>query len=257
MKLYLHFLSMHLKSRMAYKKSFFMSVAGQFLTSFSAFLAMFFLMNRFETVRGYTLNECLLCAGVMWTAFALAECFFRGFDRFPNLLRRAEFDRILVRPHGLIFQVLCHEVEFSRLGKLIQAILMLAWGISGAPVVWTPVRCAVLGLMILSGAIVFSALFLLYAAISFFTLEGLEFMNCFTDGAREHGVYPVDVFGGAVLKFCTFCIPYALFQYYPLLYLLGRAPAGYALLPLLAPLFALPCCALWRIGVRHYKSTGS
>lgn len=134
---------------------------------------------------------------------------------------------------------------------------MLIWGISASSVIWTPLRCVTLALMILSGFVVFCALFLLYAAISFFTLEGLEFMNCFTDGAREHGVYPLDVYGPAVLKFCTYIIPYALFQYYPLLYLLGRAPASYALLPLLAPVFAIPCYGLWRFGVRKYKSAGS
>ena len=257
MKLYFKFFSMHLKSRMAYKKSFFMSIVGQFLFAFSAFLTMYFLLLRFDSINGYTMDECLLSAGVMWTSFALAECFFRGFDLFPGIIRRAEFDRILVRPRGLIFQVLCQQIELARLGKLIQSLVMLVWGIRAAPVVWTPLRCVTLALMILSGFAVFCALFLLYAAISFFTLEGLEFMNCFTDGAREHGVYPLDVYGPAVLKFCTYVIPYALFQYYPLLYLLGRAPAGYALLPLLAPAFAIPCYGLWRFGVRRYKSAGS
>ena len=37
--------------------------------------------------------------------------------------------------------------------------------------------------MALGGVGLFSALFLIYAALSFFTLEGLEFMNLFTHGA--------------------------------------------------------------------------
>jgi len=257
MKLYFRFFAMHLKCRMAYKKSFFFSVVGQFLTSFSAFLVVFFLLDRFETVKGYTLSECLLCAGVMWMSFSLAECFFRGFDRFPGIIRHAEFDRILVRPRSLVFQVLCQEIEFTRLGKLIQSGLMLAIGISTSDVAWTPLRCLCLGWMILCGALVFCGLFLVYAALSFFTLEGLEFMNCFTDGAREHGAYPLDVYGEGMVKFATYVIPYALFQYYPLQYLLGRGPEGYAFLPLLAPVFLLPCYGLWCIGVRKYKSAGS
>ena len=36
-----------------------------------------------------------------------------------------------------------------------------------------------------SGVAVFSSLFVLYAGFSFFTIEGLEFMNIFTDGPRE------------------------------------------------------------------------
>jgi len=98
----------------------------------------------------------------------------------------------------------------------------------------------------------------LYAVICFWTTEGLEFMNIVTDGVREYGKYPFAVYGRGVLMFLTFVIPYALVQYYPFLYLLGRAPSQlYALTPLLSLLYLIPCAILWRIGVRHYRSTGS
>lgn len=257
MKLYFKFFAMHLKSRMAYKKSFFFTIVGQFLVAFIAFLTMYFLLDRFETVKGYTLGECLLCASIMWISFPVSEWFFRGFDTFPGMIRRAEFDRVMVRPRGLIFQVLCQKVEFTRIGRLIQGVAMLCMGVSMSGVTWTPLRCLCLVLMILGGVCVFSALFLIYAALSFFTLEGLEFMNCFTDGAREHFAYPLEIYGEGFVKFGTYIIPYALFQYYPLQFLLGRAGTGYAFLPLLAPLFFIPAYALWRLGVRKYKSAGS
>ena len=56
----------------------------------------------------------------------------------------------------------------------------------------------------------------------------------------------------------TYIIPLALFQYYPLLFLLGRSSNR---LLMFAPFGALPflalCLLFWKIGVRHYKSTGS
>ena len=61
-----------------------------------------------------------------------------------------------------------------------------------------------------------------------------------------------------MLTFCTFVIPYALVQYYPLTYVLGRSDNPlFIFLPLLACLFVVPCWIVWRIGVRRYKSTGS
>jgi len=257
MKLYFKFFAMHLKSRMAYKKSFFLSIVGQFISTFTAFLTVYFLLDRFQSIKGYTLDECLLSASIMWISFPVAEWFFRAFDRFPNMIRTASFDRVLLRPRSLIFQVMCQEVEFSRIGRLIQGVVTLGIGMAQSGVQWTGMRCLCLGLMILGGVCVFCSLFLIYAALSFFTLEGLEFMNCFTDGARQHFAYPLDIYGEGMLKFGTYIIPYALFQYYPLQYLLGRAGAGYVLLPLLAPLFFIPAYALWRLGVRKYKSAGS
>ena len=257
MKLYFKFFAMHLKSRMAYKKSFFFSIVGQFISTFTAFLTVYFLLDRFQSIRGYTLGECLLSASIMWISFPVAEWFFRAFDRFPNMIRTASFDRVLLRPRSLIFQVMCQEVEFSRIGRLIQGVVTLGIGMAQSGVHWTGMRCLCLGLMILGGVCVFCSLFLIYAALSFFTLEGLEFMNCFTDGARQHFAYPLEIYGEGMLKFGTYIIPYALFQYYPLQFLLGRAGAGYAFLPLLAPLFFIPAYALWRLGVRKYKSAGS
>lgn len=258
MKLYFKFFAMHLKSRMAYRNSFFFNILGQFLSSFAACLGIWFLLDRFDSVRGYTVSEIALCCGIVLAAYALAECFFRGFDMFASTVRTAQFDRILLRPRSLIFQVLCEQIEFTRIGKLLQAILMLGYGIAVAPVAWTPYRILVLAWMILGGSAVFASLFVLYAALCFFTLEGLEFMNVFTDGAREFAAYPLDVYGPTLMKICTFIVPYTLFQYYPLQYLLGRVSDPRAgLLPLLAPLFALPCYALWRTSVRKYKSAGS
>ena len=82
-------------------------------------------------------------------------------------------------------------------------------------------------------------------------------MNIFTDGAREYGKYPVCIYGKRVLQLCTFVVPYALIQYYPLLNLLDRGKPFYSLLPLAACLFPVPCLLLWKIGVRHYTSSGS
>lgn len=258
MSLYLKFFSMHLKSRMAYKKSFLFSIIGQFLTSFVEFLALYFLFDRFNVVRGYTLSECLLCAGILLMSFSLAEMFFRGFDSMSVIIRNANFDRVLLRPRGLIFQIMCQMIEFGRIGKLIQAVGMLVYGVAASPVVWTPMNILVLLLMLLGGVVVFASLFILHAAVCFFTLEGIEFMNIFTYGARSYGTYPLDVYGKPLLRFCTYVIPYALFQYYPLQYLLGRTTNPlYGLLPLLTPLFSIPCYALWRFGVRRYKSSGS
>ena len=258
MKLYLKFFSMHLKSRMAYKKSFFFSVIGQFLTGFSEFLAIWFLFDRFNAVRGYTISECLLAAGVNAIAFAFAEMFFRGFDSMTNVISNMEFDRMLLRPRGLIFQMMCHTIEFGRIGKIAQGALMLAYGIVVAPVAWSWDKALVLIFMILGGTALYCTLLLLHAAVCFFTIEGIEWMNVFTYGARQYGSYPFDVYGKTVLRFCTFIIPYALVQYYPLMYLLGRTTNfAYGLLPLAAIWFAIPVSLLWRYGVSKYKSTGS
>lgn len=258
MRLYGKYFMIHLKSAMQYKASFFLTMLGQFLVAFSAFLAVYFLFARFHSVEGFTFSEVLLCFAVVTMAFALAECFFRGFDAFGSVIGNGEFDRIMVRPRGAVFQVLASKIEFSRLGRLMQAVLIFCYAIPASGVDWTPDKAAGLILMVVGGAVLFSGLFLIYASLCFFTLEGLEFINIFTDGGREFGVYPISIYGNGVLRFLTFVIPLACVQYYPLLYLLGRERnVLYLLSPLAAFVFLIPCYVFWRCGVRHYQSTGS
>ncbi len=258
MRLYLKYASIVLRSHMQYKASFAMLTIGQFLVAFTAFLGVYFLFNRLGAVGGFGFGEVLICFAVMLAAFSLAELFFRGFDVFPSVISNGEFDRIMVRPRGEIFQVLASRIEFTKLGRLLQAFLVLIIAIPVSGVVWTGTRVLTLVLMLVCGTVVFCALFLLYAGICFFTLDGLEVMNIFTDGGREFGKYPFSIYGDGILKFFTYVIPLALFQYYPLLYLTGRSDNPlYMLLPIISTLFAIPCYAFWRFGISRYKSTGS
>lgn len=258
MRLYITYLSIHIKSQMQYKTSFFLTVLGQFLVSFSTFLGMYFMFDRFHFVEGFTFSEVLLCFSAVLMAFSLAECFARGFDTFSRMIGNGEFDRILVRPRNVVFQVLASRLELTRMGKLLQAVAVLVYAIPASGVIWSADKVMTLIMMIVCGALVFSGLFVIYAALCFFTTEGLEFMNILTDGGREFGAYPFSVYGKGVLKFLTFIVPLALFQYYPFLYLVGQSKnVLYMFLPLVSLLFLIPCYALWRIGLRFYKSTGS
>ncbi len=257
-RLYGKFVSMHLRCAMQYKVSFALTMLGQFLTSFSALLSVYFLFDRFHGVEGFSFSEVLLCFSVVLLSFSLAECFARGFDRFSVIISNGEFDRILTRPRNEIFQVLTHTIEFSRLGRLVQAVLVLCYALPTSGVYWTVDRVLLLVLMVLGGVALFSGLFLVYAGFCFFTIEGLEFMNIFTDGGREFGSYPMSIYGKELLRFFTFVVPLACVQYYPLLYLLGRDTSfwNYAA-PLAGFVFWLPAWLFWRVGVRRYKSTGS
>lgn len=257
MKLYGKYFMIHLKSILEYKTSFILTCIGQFLVSFNVFLGVYFMFQRFHEIDGFTYNEVLLCFAITLMEFALAEAFARGFDMFAQMIKKGEFDRIMVRPRNEIFQVLGSHIEFSRIGRILQAIVMFVWGFSISEVHWTLPKLLTIILMLIGGTVVFSGIFLIYAAICFFTVEGLEFMNIFTDGAREYGKYPVCIYGRRVLLLCTFVVPYSLIQYYPLLYLLDRGKSYYALLPIAACLFLLPCLLLWKLGVRHYTSCGS
>jgi ABC-type uncharacterized transport system, permease component len=245
---------------MQYKTSFFLTAIGQGMTTLFSFLSMYFLFNRFGSIKNYTFNQVLLCFSTIFISFALAECFGRGFDSFSGIISNGEFDRIMVRPQNEILQVIGTKIELTRVGRLVQALILFIYTVVTCGVVWRLDKLLTLTLMIVGGVCLFFGLFMIYAAICFFTLEGLEFMNIFTDGGRELAQYPLDIYKDWVLKFFTFVVPLAFINYYPFLYIIGKNRGYgvfYMLSPVISALFLIPSYILWRFGVRHYKSTGS
>jgi ABC-2 type transport system permease protein len=75
--------------------------------------------------------------------------------------------------------------------------------------------------------------------------------------------YPLAIYRPWFRRFFTVVIPLACVNYFPGVAILGRpdplgTPAALQwLAPAAGPLFLLVCLQIWRVGVRHYQSTGS
>jgi len=260
MRLYIKYMSILFKSQMQYRTSFVLLCIGQFFIPFTVFAGMYFLFERFGELRGWTFHETALCYGVIHMSFSVAECFVRGFDSFSRLIVAGEFDRLLVRPRGTVVQVLGSNFEFTRFGRMLQSAVVLGIAVTGLSVHWTPAKIMTLMLMIVGGVIVFSGIFILAAAFCFWTVQGVEVGNLFTNGGREMAQYPMNIYAKWVTRFFTFIIPFGAVSYLPLLYILDRTDGPdllYMTMPLASLLFLAPCLLAWRIGVRHYRSTGS
>ena len=91
------------------------------------------------------------CGGTANIAFALAEGIGRGFDTFPNLVKRGDFDRLLLRPHSTALQVAGQDLQLMRLGRLLQGLAVLLWAATSLPILWTAVRIGILLFAIFGG----------------------------------------------------------------------------------------------------------
>ena len=150
-----------------------------------------------------------------------------------------------------------------RVGRFAQGLAVLGWAVSALPDPWTVPKLLLLAGVIAGGACLFYGLFVLQATLAFWTVETLEIMNTVTYGGTETGQYPLTIYRPWFRRFFTFVVPLAAMNYLPAPVLLHRpAPPGMPpLLPWLAPgvgvLFLLLALQIWKIGVRHYTSTGS
>ena len=258
MSLYLKYVRVHLMSQLSYRKSFILLTIGQFFVPFTIFISMTLLFQRFGTIKDWTLYEVAFCYGIINIAYSTCECIFRGFDTFSSLIRTGGFDRIMLRPRTTVLQVLGSKFEFSRVGRLFQGIIVFCVALPQLNIDWSLTKVLTLMAMLFSGFLIFSGIYILGATMCFFTVEGLEIVNIFTDGGREMAKYPLGIYRETMKIIFTYVIPFGVVNYYPLMFLLGKSDKVlHAISPLIGSLFIIPCLIIWEFGVKRYKSTGS
>ena len=115
----------------------------------------------------------------------------------------------------------------------------------------------------MGGAFLFYGIIVLQATLAFWTTESLEIMNTMTYGGVQTAQYPLSIYRDWFRRFFTYVVPLAAVTYYPTLIVVGHAdPLGSPawvgwFSPLLGPLFFALALQAWRLGLRHYSSTGS
>jgi ABC-2 type transport system permease protein len=263
LRLYGRYLGISVRGQMQYRSSFVMLSIGHFLVTGIEFATIWILFDRFGSLEGWTIAEVGLFYGMINTAFALSDAASRGFDLFGGMVKHGDFDRVLLRPRSAALQVAGQELTLRRVGRLAQGLLVLSWSAARLGVAWTAGRMLLVAATIASAACLFFGIIVLQATAAFWTVETLEMFNCLTYGGVQTTQYPIAIYRTWFRKFFTYVVPLAAVSYFPGLAVLGKAdPLGtgrlfQCLSPLAGPAFLGLSLLVWRIGVRHYQSTGS
>jgi ABC-2 type transport system permease protein len=257
-KLYFESFKNNIKSQIEYKASFIMNSISQFFVFFTYYFIIIALFDRFNNIKGYNVFEVLLCFSIIHFGFAVTETFFRGIDKFEDLIIDGSLDRFLVRPQGILFQVMCSKIDFIKVFRILQSLIVMAIALIKLDIVWNISKVITLILMMIASVLIFFGLFVLTASYCFITIQGLEVRNLFTDGGKNLAQYPISIYRKGVVFFFTFIIPYGFINYYPLLYFIDKTDnILYMFSPLLVLVFLLPCLLSFKIGLKHYNSVGS
>jgi ABC-2 type transport system permease protein len=264
LKLYLRLIGSRVRSQMQYRASFLMELLGFALVTGLEFAVIAILVGRFGSVGGWGLAETALLYGLTSLAFSLAEMVGRGFDApFERMIQQGTFDGVLTRPLSPFFQVLTADFQLRRLGRSAQALIVLAYAFGQLAIVWSPDRLLLVPLTVASGAVIYMALVVIGATLTFWTIKTPEVINVFTFGGEQMTSYPLSIYSEWLRTLFLFIVPVGFANYPAALYLLGRAdPSGLpAWLAWCAPLVAAAFFALalrfWAFGVGKYTSTGS
>jgi ABC-2 type transport system permease protein len=251
-----------IRSQVQYRVSFGLELVGAFLIAFLDFLAVLVIFHNTPRLAEWTVQEVAFLYALSSITFALTDLLIGHLDLFPRLIRDGNFDVLLVRPRGTLFQVIASDFQLRRLGKAAQGVLVLVYALGALHIDWTPARVVVLLVSIPAGVLIFSAVWVAFGCLAFWTVDSGEFTNAFTYGGNFLAQYPIDIYGAWLRRFLAYLVPLAFVCYFPALYILCKHdPLGLPrVLQFLSPAVALAAAcvagAAWRFAVRHYRSAG-
>lgn len=260
---YRRFLAVSIRAQMQYKASFLMQLGGRLIVTAGEFMAILVLFDRFESLIGWNVYQVAFIYGIVNISFAVADALTTGFDLFGTMVKSGDFDRLLTRPRSTALQLAGQELTLRRVSRLTPGLVALIWAATNLDLHWTLPNAALLLMSIAGGASLFSALIVLQATLAFWTTETLEIMNTMTYGGVETTQYPINIYRPWFRNFFTFGIPLACVSYFPAIAVMGISdPLGTPtwfqyVAPLIGIAFLIFALQVWKIGVRHYLSTGS
>ncbi len=261
-RLYLRSAGMVIRGQLQYRLSFALQTLAQMVMMGGEMLAVLLLFDRFSALGQWTGGDVLFFFGMMSTTFYVTETFFRGLTNFSPLVRDGALDAYLLRPRGVLFQVLCANADPRRFGAIGIGIVALVSGCIQSGVQWSLVKLLCLLASVAGGVALILGLFMIEATVCFFSIKTIEVVNVLTYGGRTACQYPIDIYPRPFRMLFMVVAPFALTTHLPASYILGKtlwnAPL-YAVF--LAPLsgfafFFLMYC-VFRRGLSHYRSTGS
>jgi ABC-2 type transport system permease protein len=261
--LYVVLIRAQISAQLQYRASFAVQSLGQFLVTFTDFIMLILLFQRFPGIAGWSFGEVAFLYGLGGLAFGISDLLCGGFDNLSRMIRLGTFDRVLTRPVGTFAQVLASDVQIRRLGRIAQGLVTLGIAVSWLEVNWSGPKVLVAVSAVASGVVIFTAIWVIGAAITFWTVETSEVTNVFTYGGEALVSYPMPIYAEGLRRFFTFVVPLAFVAYLPALYILerqdplGLPPALQLCSPIVAVAFLVAARCCWALGVRHYQGTGS
>lgn len=253
-----------IKSWFQYKVNAILLSLAVFLRETTGIIVIYFTLLKFDTLNGWNIYELMFLFSLLFLTYGILIIFFTGLRDFGKTVRNGGFDRFILRPRGLLFQLIFSNADwFAAIGHGGLGIVLFVISAGNAGIIWN-VRTVIYYIAAITGGVLIQgAIFLFLASLNIYLLETDSLKNIFYWNMRKFAGYPVSIFHKAIQFFMIYVVPFAFVNYFPAQYLLRKEDmAGYPeiymyLTPAVGIGLYLASYGFWRYSIRFYKSSGN
>ena len=257
-RLYKVFVAQFFKYLVQSKADFFIGLMGFFLTQAAGIAFLYLVFEQIPTLADWTLPQLIFIYG-----FAQIP---RGIDHLftDNIWMVAwwyvvngQFDRYMLRPMNLFFQVICEKLQPDALGELMVGILLLIISLSNGVITVSGTKILLFIISMIAGAVIYTSVKLLFASFAFWMKQSGPLLQVAYEMA-EFAKYPTEIYHQVIRFLITWVIPFAFVAYLPASVFLGKGElVVIGIECVIALLFWCAAYGLFSYGIKNYESAGN
>lgn len=261
LRLYRALISQFFKMVLQSKVDFLMGLFGFFFTQISGILFLYLVFEQIPDLQGWSLEQLVFIYGFAQIPRGIDHLFTDNIWMVAwRLVINGDFDRYMLRPMNVFFQVIAEKLQPDALGELLVGTILVVYSSIKGVVVLDAVHIALFVVSVLAGALIYTSIKLLFASLAFWVKRSGPFLQLAYEMA-EFAKYPTEIYAKALRFVITWIIPFAFVAYLPAGYFLGAGAGNHmgviAIECAIAAVFWLIAYAVFHKGINIYESAGN
>lgn len=227
-------------------------------------IVIYLTLLTFGEINGWSTYELLLLFSFVYITYGMLIVFFTGFRDFEHIVNSGQFDRLLLRPRGLLFQVIASNVDwFATIGHGGLGVILFIFSTVKLNIEWNLIKIFYCILSIVGGVLIQGAIFLIVATLSFYFIKTGNIKTLFYSNIRRFANYPISIFPKFIQYIMTYVVPFAFVNYFPACFLINKnISKDYGniylyMSPIVGIIMYIFAYCFWKYSIKYYKSTGN
>jgi len=263
-KLYLLYVKYISKSWFQYRVDAVLRSLAVFLREATGIIIIYLTLQSFTDINGWSFYELLFLFSFLFLTYGIFVLFFTGLRDFGSMVYSGEFDRFLLRPRGLLMQIMASNADmFAAIGHGGLGIALFLFCAGKIGIVWSAGMIMYYVVTIISAVIIQASLFLLMSCSSFWIVKIDELVGMLYYNTRKFAGYPISIYPRLIQNLLMFIVPFAFVNYFPAQFFLRKPDMsqfwlGYVYLtPVIAIVLFASVLLVWRVSLKRYSSVGN
>lgn len=264
MRITLQSIKMSFRTRLQYRVDTLVATLAVFIRESANIIAIYLALLKFDRINGWNVNEMLFLYSMLFLTYAFVVSLFADLRQFSDTIREGRFDRLLVRPRGLLLQLILNNADLiATAGHGTLGILLFVISAGRVGIHWNAATILYYIAAIISGILIQGGMFIIFSSLCFYFVETNSIRSIFYWNMRKFAGYPISIYHKVIQVILIYVVPFAFVNYFPAQYLLRKADmANYNevyiyIAPVVGVVVYAAAYLFWRVSVRRYYSTGN